>query len=361
MSVETAIFLQEQAWSLQAEGRLDEARIACREALRRMEEADGPESADVANLLGDLAEIENERQEFETALALAGRAEVVLDSLWGRLDGETATRLRIRIQGLLGSIRRTLGDYEAAETGLLGALTEAMAGFGAASAEAVEARINLGILYKHWGRFEEGLQLYRDAQAYTGEDTLERAAIYHNIGGILHAQGDLKGAEEPARKAWEISRKLLGEDDPRTALDAAACAVILDGLGKSDESESIYRRALLIFEKRFGPQHYEVAANLHNLAALLDTRGNPDEAEQLYRRALAIKEMLTGTESPDAALTRHNLGNLLRRAGRPADAVPLLESAVATLEKRLTPGHPHLILARENLRKARKGVRMATL
>jgi len=74
MTVERAIELQEQSWNLQAEGKLDEASRACREALALMEAAEGPDSPDVANLLNDLAEIEQERQNFAEALALAGRA-----------------------------------------------------------------------------------------------------------------------------------------------------------------------------------------------------------------------------------------------------------------------------------------------
>ena len=154
------------------------------------------------------------------------------------------------------------------------------------------------------------------------------SVIYHNIGGILHSKGDFTSAEPPGRKAWEISRRLLGEDDPRTLFDAVAYAAILDGLQRYDESEAIYRRALAIFEKTFGPEHYEVAANLHNLAAVLGARGDLDQAEQLYRRALAIKEKLLGADSPDAALTRNNLGALLNLAGRPEEAAGLLQRAV---------------------------------
>ena len=65
MNAGRAIELQEQAWSLQAEGKLDQALIACREALRLMEESEGPDSPDAANLLNDLAEIENDRQNFD--------------------------------------------------------------------------------------------------------------------------------------------------------------------------------------------------------------------------------------------------------------------------------------------------------
>jgi hypothetical protein len=76
-----------------------------------------------------------------------------------------------------------------------------------------------------------------------GEDSLEATTLYHNIGGILHAKGDFLAAEQAGRKSWEILRRLLGEGDPRTQMDAVAYAAILDGLGRYEESETLYRGA----------------------------------------------------------------------------------------------------------------------
>ena len=118
----------------------------------------------------------------------------------------TISRIRTKTLELLGLIRCKLGDYADAESDLKNALAIAAAQFGKASEQAVEAQNNLAVLYKHWGRFEDGLRLYRQALGSTAEESLARGTIYHNIGGILHAQGNFAAAEEPARRAWEISR-----------------------------------------------------------------------------------------------------------------------------------------------------------
>ena len=62
MTVERAIELQERSWNFQAEGMLDEASCACREALRLFELEEDSHSPDVANLLNDLADIEHRRR-----------------------------------------------------------------------------------------------------------------------------------------------------------------------------------------------------------------------------------------------------------------------------------------------------------
>jgi tetratricopeptide (TPR) repeat protein len=358
---ELAAELQEQAWSLQTEGRLDEAATAVKKALLLLEKSGDASSPDAANLLNDLAEIESERQNFRDSLLLAERAHSIEDQLGNSFAGEGAAQIRGRTMALIGEICRVRGDFDYAEVSLKKALQIMATEFGEASEQVAEARNNLAVLYKACGRFDEGLHLYQQALdsvvKLNGEDCLASSVIYHNIGGMLHAKGDFTAAEPPGRRAWEISRRLLGEDAPQTLFDAVAYAAILDGLQRYDESEAVYRRALAIFEKTFGPEHYEVAANLHNLAAVLCARGDVDQAEKLYRRALAIKEKLLGEDSPDAALTLNNLGALLTRAGRPEEGAGLLQQAFTILHDRVPPDHPHLALARANLESALRSTR----
>jgi tetratricopeptide (TPR) repeat protein len=355
-TMDRVLQLQERAWTLHAARRLDEAFATCREALCIADVSEGHDSLDVANLLNDLTEIEADRQNFDAAAALAERARTIEEELGDRLIGEDAARIRLKTCELLGEIRRNQGDYACAEIDLLSAVTVAETEFGDASEEAAGARNNLAVLYKHSGRFDDGLRLYERALAAMiaaeREECLAISVIYHNIGGILHARGDFIAAEAPGRRAWEISRRLLGDDDPRVMLDATAYAAILDGLERYDESEPIYRSALSIYEKAFAAEHAEIATTLHNLAAVLAAVGNNAGAEEHYRRALAIQERTFGGDHPAVALTSNNLGRLLIDSGRRGEGVTLLERAVAILEQRIAPEHPHLVAARDNLRRA---------
>lgn len=322
MTIAHALAQQERSWALHAEGRLDEAAAACRDALRLIEASEGPSSLDVANLLNELADIEQDRGQLAAALALAERARAIADAGCDRRGddaevGDAEVRIRLRTLALMGGIRRLQGDCGHAESDLRQALTIAVETYGDTSEEAAEARNNLGLLCKHLGRWEEGLRLYERALeiiiAIHGDRSLPAGALYHNIGGMLHAQGKYAAAEAPARRAWEISSRQLGGDDPRTMRDAVAYGAILDGLGAYETTERIYRRALAVFEQTYGPDHEEVGATLHNLAAVRDVRGDRHEAERCYRRALAIRERLFGPDSLDAALTQRNLAALLER------------------------------------------------
>jgi len=269
MNIHRAVELQEQAWELQSKGRLEDARAACQEALRLIGLSERGDSPDAANLLNDLSDIELERHNLRGALALAERARSITDRLGDRFEGETAARIRGRTLELLGTAQRTLGDYSVAEADLRQALAIATSEFGGSSPEVAAAKNNLGVLFKYWGRFDEGLDLYYQAQRLIPEGSLECARIYHNIGGILHAAGKFAAAEEPAKKAWLLSCVLLGKDDRQTILDAVAYAAVLDGLERYEESEPIYTSALICFEERYGAEHDEIAVILNNLAAQL--------------------------------------------------------------------------------------------
>jgi tetratricopeptide (TPR) repeat protein len=353
---EHAVELQEIAWALQSDGRLDEAFIACSEALALIESTEGSVSPDAANLLNDLADIERERQRYEAALTFAQKAHSIEAALGDRFTGDTAARIRMATLSSLGDLWRLLGHYEHAEGHLRRALAIGLVTYGEASEEVAEARNCLAVLYKFWGRFTAAQQLYEQSlltmTALHGPISLSVSVVLHNIGGVLHAQGNFAAAEEPGRRAWEMSRQLLGENDPRAMLDAAAYASILDGLERFDESQPIHLRVLEFMTRTHGPEHYEVAATLHNLAAVLDARGRAAEAEQHYRSSIVIKERLLGDGSPDLALTYNNLGRLLHSIGRSREAASLLEKAVATLELQLPTDHPHLVAAQRNLRQA---------
>lgn len=348
-----AVELQEQSWTLSAQGRLDEAYEACSEALHLVEMSEAAESPDAANLLNELAELQCERGQFGAALALAHRARVIAEALGARCAAPDVVRIRLRTAALLGELQRVHENSAAAAEELDQALALAIAAFGDESAEAAEARNNLAVFFKWCGRFGEARVLYEKALdvliRLDGEQALAVGAVHHNIGGILHAQGDFAAAEPHARQACEISRAALGAEHPRTLQDLSAYAAVLDGMERYDESERIYREVLSAWEQIGGGEHYEVAVNLHNFAATLAARGSWDTAERHYRRALEIKRRVLDDDCVDIAVTRNNLGQLLTQMGRFEEAHALLGHAIRSLERHFPRDHPHLAAARKNL------------
>jgi tetratricopeptide (TPR) repeat protein len=348
---EDASSLQGRAWELQAEGRLDEAYALTVSALDSIEREGNACSLDAANLLNELADLEVARQRFDAALTLAHRAYGIETALHPAAE-HTAAAICGSTLTQLGELHRLKGDYVLAEHHLVEALTLAGTAFGHNSDETAVARNNLAMFYKYSGRFREARALYdQTLTAVTqsfGPRSLQASVILHNIGGVLHAQGEYAAAETPARQAWEISSECLGADDEHTLLDAAAYAAVLDGIGRHAESEPIYRRVHAAMLSRHGSMHVEVAAVEHNLAATLHERGENQEAETLYRSALHIRQQLLDG-SPDLALTMNNLGRLLRLCGRAPEARDLALRATQILAACLPADHPSRVAAERNL------------
>src|SRR5262249_24555727 len=91
--------------------------------------------------------------------------------------------------------------------------------------------------------FNEALAI---AKANGTEDP-ELANIMHRHAPLLAARGDLEGAEQLARRAVEMHRRLHGNLHPETAYGLADLGRVLRDQGKLGEAESAFRESLAIF------------------------------------------------------------------------------------------------------------------
>jgi tetratricopeptide (TPR) repeat protein len=310
-----------------------------------------PPSPRAAYRLFALGSAFEQRGDYAKAVDCARRSLAIIEPLLPGNGGKYGDVIRFRALGLLGAALRQQGDYAAADAPLLLAieLAETMPEFPDRAASAWN---NLGVLCKFAGWFDRGEEAYRRALAFAErignlpERDMTTATILHNVGGLDHARGRFATAEEPSRRAWEIRRRHLGEDDPAVLADAVAYAAVLDGLGRYAESRPIYERALAVYERIFGPEHYETATTLHNLALVEHNEGHPDRAAERARRSYEIKVKLLGRNHPDTGLSAMNLASLLPAADAD-EADALLTEALRAFETALAPDHPHIRRCRQ--------------
>lgn len=251
-----------------------------------------------------------------------------------------------------GTLARVQGDYIQAECCFKTAIQLAETQGYSPDSFSVKCLNNLAIVYKYWGRFEAADTLYQallaDLIQQQRESCLEVATIYHNLGGLYHAQRRYTDAEPYARQSYQLHLDLLGPDHGQTVADGAALGAILHGLGQWDEAILYFEAAITFFEQQFGPVHYEIAINLNNLAASLQAKGDFEQAESAYRRTLVIKEALLGSEHPDIAISLNNLASLLQKTGNYVESAELFERAIAVFDATVGPDHPNTQLCREN-------------
>lgn len=298
-----------------------------------------PDAVHLANTLSRIVEVRGDMHEAESLARASVAAMNAID-----VDMEAVHRIRIASHARLGDVLRALGQYAEAERILRHALEDATARLGDADQQTATVLNELAIVLKYTGGFDEAAMLYARALALAladdPQDVRTIATLYHNIGGLAHSRGAFAEGEEPARRAYELRRDLLGENHPDVAADAAAWAGLLEGLGRYGEARAIYTRALDIYRVVYGEPHPEVAYALSALASAEAGAGLTADAEQHYLAAAAMREQLFGAEHTDVALTLYNYARLLTDLGRRDEARGPATRARAVFTTLFQEGHP---------------------
>jgi tetratricopeptide (TPR) repeat protein len=152
-----------------------------------------------------------------------------------------------------------------------------------------------------------------------------------------------------AERAWEISARLYGRDDPGTLQRRSNVGVLLKQKGDWEAARAVYAEVLEAQERVLGREHPDVAATMNNLGALLRHYDLYHEMLPLYGRALRIRERVwaeTGPHDPvrwenayRVAESYMNMGALLMDLGRHRAARPHLERALTIGDRELGKNH----------------------
>lgn len=216
----------------------------------------------------------------------------------------------------------------------------------------------LGINYKNVGDYPAALRWYRLALRYSAKlPPLERysvrASLYHNLGGLEHAQLRYACGERYARRAVRYRSKVERPGSLVLAADQVALAAILDGMHKFRESRRLYVASLRTYRTVYGRSHREIALVLNNLAAACHAVKQHKRAESFYKAAVKMKRHELGSKHPDLAVTLNNLGKLCQATGKKQDGRRYLKEAVRILLRALGKSHPTTKAVKANLNKAR--------
>ena len=348
-----ALDLRDQALAALDSGNPDAGLAIAARGLAVLEAAGLGAGADAAAVLVAVAEIEECLGRIGDAAATIAAAIAILDG--GALQDGDDDLLSVwcQAQERLAGLERAAGDFDASRARLRVVLDRATAVFGEASMPVVSAANALGVVGKYASDFAGAEAAYRRAMAaldgLPAADTLVRAGLLHNLGGLAHSRGDFAAGIPLAETGMTLRAVRLGDDHPDVARDLNALGALYHLAGRVGDAAAAYRRALEVFEYRYGPDHFEVAMTCANLAVLAGDQGDLPEAESLGWRSLRILQAVLGPADAEVGLTLLNLGAAVARQGRRAEAAKLTTQAAAILTARLPAGHPHVAAAAEAL------------
>lgn len=221
-----------------------------------------------------------------------------------------------------GSLALAQEDHEAAQSGYRDGLSLALeAGDWALVHAATVALIDL--VGTHQGQTEEALRYREFAEGLVEGDLQARTATLLALGSVYRRAGQSDDALRSYEGALTLQQQRYGEDSLQAATVYSELGVLL---AKSEPLRGVElaQRALDIRRERLGPGHPEVTRAMIRLAWSQAAVGRLPEQIALLERAL--EGVRTGTV--EEAEVEHALGGALLHMGRCEDAGPHVLRAV---------------------------------
>ncbi|MGB0717320.1 MAG: tetratricopeptide repeat protein, partial [Phycisphaerae bacterium] len=308
-----------------------------------------------ADLLDSIEE--SERVAIESGLANVNYTDLARSALDGFIFDRTINTvrdefseqpvLRARLLQDLSTVLRRLGILDQAVDPQSHALQIRRQELGADHPDTLASMEESGYLHQELGDYGRAESFYNEAWQVSrrlhGDDDLRTLAAQSNMATIQYLKGELASALDSAN-AVLAGYDALGSPDEELATMSVLGAIHVE-LSQYDEAEQVQRETLKRRRAIFGDDHHSTQQSIANLAELLSKIGKYEEAQKLSEEALAIRQRLSGNDHPDTADSLAQLGDVLSTRGKLNEAEPLLRDAVAT-HRRLPNATPTTTKAR---------------
>jgi serine/threonine protein kinase/tetratricopeptide (TPR) repeat protein len=125
--------------------------------------------------------------------------------------------------------------------------------------------------------------------AASGNEYPEIPSILHNLVNVRIDQQRYAAAEELARRAVEMHRRVNGKEGLETGWGVLHLGWALEANKKPSKAESAYREALAIFRRYYPDNHRSVAYCVRSLSQLTQKSEDWDLAEKVHRERIRIQ------------------------------------------------------------------------
>jgi eukaryotic-like serine/threonine-protein kinase len=207
---------------------------------------------------------------------------------------------------------------------------------GDALDELGNAFLTAGDLPESIRTYEELLTLRR--QRY-GAEHAEVADVEASLSRAYRRSGSLDRAEEHARRAVAIDRKVYTSDHWRSALHLNALSILLNMRRAFPEMLAVASEGLRIQRATLGDTHPSTLNSLQNVGWAHVQMEEFAAAVPPLRESLAGKNVQYGPEDGQTVMTRATLGRALAASGHAAEGKAEMDHAIASAEGLADPDH----------------------
>lgn len=170
-----------------------------------------------------------------------------------------------------------------------------------------------------------------------------------NLEVIYQQTGKMAAAEKYGRHALALAKRLYGVNNPVYAKTLGYYAINFGATGRNKEAEKLFRQVLAIRLRTLGPHHRDTGTAYYDIATAVAAQGRWSKALNLFRRARRIWEASDGRDSPSVAWALAMEAKALTHLGRPEGAVPLALRSLRISEHALGPTHSYVAEAWQEL------------
>jgi serine/threonine protein kinase/tetratricopeptide (TPR) repeat protein len=165
------------------------------------------------------------------------------------------------------------------------------------------------------------------------------AEIRQTIGSAYMDLGDYAAAQPHLERAWEIGRRVLGQEHPRTLDHMNALAVLYSEMRYS-QAETLTVRVLEASRRVFGEKHAYTLRAMMNLASLYLEQRKVAQAEPLSVKALDDARRVLGDEHDYTIRAMNNLARVFTAQSKFPEAEALSAKALGVCRHVLGEEHP---------------------
>jgi tetratricopeptide (TPR) repeat protein len=287
-------------------GDYEKAEACYLEALEIYKQIASDKDFNYLRTLQNVAQLYANQRKYERAVPLIRQVVETRKEVSGAEDSNYLGSLEDMIRFLGGLARQAeeRGDFDAARAARQEALDLRLQSLGAEHWKTTDARLELAhtaaqekLPSEQCARLREADQLMNDVDRLDEEKKHPEAIA-------------------AAKRAVEIRREILGENDVLTANSLDWLGYVLNQAGKYDEARPVLEQALAACKQALGERHPQYALGLNKLALAYSETNAPDQAVAAYRQVLAIRREALGPDHGDYIATLNVLATLLDKLAR---------------------------------------------
>lgn len=252
---------------------------------------------DVANVLSEIAIIENEKGNPEKALKLHKESLEIYQITLGKDHPETRFAYN-RLADFHFSRRSYDAALEAYQIGLKGETN---------TNQRMLSIFHMGEIYREKREYYHAIEAFRKVlslQKISATKRCDMAITLHTIGVTYFKQGRLTDAMEFLREAISCYDISCLDITP----SMIALAIILTSLNELTTAMDLLKEAFSVRCRELGPDHKDVAFTLYYIAIIHQKKGSFSEAVTLFKEVLRIQQEVLGKEHKNVVYTLLKLG-----------------------------------------------------